>query len=843
MMLNRTIAFALLANILFASLPTIDAVAQRRPSTSATSATTLAASRTRSGSAVASFNQLVAAYARDHAAFHATESIRSNSSTLAGELDSRSASALADERRRLRDVIARLERTRTWLLSSRLQTEWKLVGAHARAQLIELNEQEVWQREPARYVELIAAGTDKVLRHPTTAPAEKLQLFLRRAVATKRLLDEARANLANPPRVSTLEGIVSANSAAAFFRESVPQLFERAGGANMNAARRAEFARANSEVAADLSNFSAWLSGTLLNRSAGRIGVGADVLRRMLLSAEMISTPLEELDRRGAIELRQVQDRMRLVAEDVAPGRGVAGALDMLRRERPSAGGLVGETRLELDRLAVFLRANNLFPIPSPLSLAVAETPVYLRARRLTKAEIDFANPGDATQMRFYVTPPESGLDLRSQDEHLAYFNRYALPFVTIGGALPGALAFLPHRAVGQVAGVNTAPASFASASTALTSVASNSVADHFDSSRIIAEGWSNYCERALLAAGFGGNNPKYELAQLNRRRLDVCRYLAALAIHRERMSFDEAIRFFEHEANLSPTLAARFAREAALDPFALAAALGGRELDTLRADAQRIRGRNFRLTEFHDAVLAARKLPLPMLRARVLERMSTGERGDDLTQDGGRNRGGIKLDDAQESSATIGRATGEDRTGQNLKVDFTVLAIGSMSEWGGGRAIQLVSDARAFADVWRSLGGGRNMPDVNFESRSVILVRQGQRPTGGYSIAVTGVSQAQDGLVVRVAEQAPPPDSMTTQVITSPYVLVSIARFPANTSVRFADNKPGSRLTGDALMGGAVSGDGVASDGAPDARSKVAPRRSAAPTRPRARRRRGTRP
>jgi hypothetical protein len=832
MMLNRTIAFALLANLLCASLFAFDVGAQRRRRSAGSAALANAAARTRSGSAVAGFNELVAAYRRDHAAFHATENLHSSALTFTGELDSRSSFALNTERRRLRATLARLERTRTWLLPARLQTELKLVGAHARAQLIELDERAVWECEPSRYVELIAAGADATLRHPSAAPDEKLQLFLRRAGGTKKLLDEARANLANPPRVFTLDGIVNANLAARFFRESTPQLFERAaGGAGMNAARRAEFARANAEIATELNSFSTWLSGTLLPRSTGRIAVGADVLRRMLQSVEMIDTPLDELERRGAAELRQVQDRMSLVAEDVAPGRGVAGALDVLRRERPSSGGLVGEARLELDRLAVFLRANDLFPLPARLSLAVAETPVYLRARRLTWVEIAAADAASATQMRFYVTAPESGLDARAQDEHLAYFNRYALPFVSIGGALPGALPLLPVRA-GQhtIANASVIPASINTGS-----VSPTSAADYFDSSRIVTEGWSHYCERALLTAGFGGNNPKYELAQLNRRRLDACRYLVALAMHRERMNFDEAIRFFEREASLSPTLAARFAREVALDPLALSAVLGGRELDALRADAQRMFGSDFRLREFHDAVLAARKLPMPLLRARVLEGLRVGKVGDgELTQQGvERGRNASILKDTTEASAELGEVKREEFTGQNLKVDFTVLAIGTMSEWGGGRAIQLISDPAEFAGVWRSLGGAANMPGVNFATRSVILVRQGERPTGGHSIAVTGITQAPDGLVVRVTEQAPAPGMLSTQVITSPYVLVSIARFPANTPVRFADNKPGSRGAGDAVMGDERIGDGATTTGdaaLTDARRKVAaPRKSRA--------------
>lgn len=787
---KRIIIFALLVSFLCASLLTLDTTAQsvRRPPVSHSSAQTTAA-RARTGGAVNNFNELVAAYRRDHTAFHPTEAIEQTLALPAANLEMRSPAALDVERRRLRDVIARLERTRTWLLPMRLKTEWSLIGAHARANLLEIEGREVWRREPHRYVNLITAGADRVLRHPTASADEKLQLFLRRSNETKRLLNEARGNLDAPPRVFTEAGIADARLAARFFRDTVPQLFGRAGGAGMSASRRADFDRANREVARDLRLFAEWLEQNLLPRSTGKIGAGADVLRGML-RVEGIETSLDELARRGEVELRAVQDRMRIIAEDVAPGRGVAGALDELRRERPTATGLVGEARVELDRIGVFLRANDLFPIPARLSFSTNEMPLYLRARRLNATEIAAAR-ADQIQMRLLVTPPDGGLNLSDAAAHLAFFNRYTLPFIAINSALPGALSQLPGKTFNSGA-MNASIAS-----------------------RLVADGWAHYCEQAMLDAGFGGNNPKYELAQLHLRQLNLCRYLTALALHRDQMSYDGAVRFFIRDGNLEPTLAARFARDVALDPLALAATLGKQEIEELRAAARRRGGVRFRPQEFHEAVLGAGNLPLPLLRTRVMERLSGVE--------------GAEETDSLSGDASIGTETRNaiSDSRQDLEVNFTVLAIGSMSDYEGGRALQLITDLREFSRIWRTLGGGGNLPNVNFETRSVILVQQGQRTTGGYSIEVRGVRQTDGGLVVQVNEQKPNTDGFVTQVITSPFVLVSVPRFNSGTPVRFADE---ARARSEASR---------ERKAAPNVRRQIPARRN----RPRAGRRKGVRP
>ena len=91
-------------------------------------------------------------------------------------------------------------------------------------------------------------------------------------------------------------------------------------------------------------------------------------------------------------------------------------------------------------------------------------------------------------------------------------------------------------------------------------------------------------------------------------------------------------------------------------------------------------------------------------------------------------------------------------------------------------------------------VGGGRPLPDINFNSRAVIVVYQGQKPTGGYSIELSEIRRDGTVLALKVNERRPAFGDITTQVITSPFVVVSIPRPPQGASVRLTGEAQGAQ-------------------------------------------------
>jgi hypothetical protein len=98
----------------------------------------------------------------------------------------------------------------------------------------------------------------------------------------------------------------------------------------------------------------------------------------------------------------------------------------------------------------------------------------------------------------------------------------------------------------------------------------------------------------------------------------------------------------------------------------------------------------------------------------------------------------------------------------------------------GVGEARRLIiRDANAWAEFWSELRVG-DTPAVDFTRDVVVAVSAGQRPTGGYEIAVGGVRQVNGELMVEVVETTPGPNCMTTASLTQP---VDVVVVPALTA------------------------------------------------------------
>ncbi len=682
----------------------------------------------------ARFNQLADQYLRGYYAFYPSQATALGLHEYDSQLESRSPQALAAEVRRLRGVLTQLARINPNVLTTDARYDYLVLASHARGQLLELQDIRMWQRDPNIYSRLSISGIDNILKRNYAPIERRLDAVLAREREIPRLLGEGRANLDQPPRIYTEIALAQARGSIDYFARTVPQLIERAGGVRLSAARRAQFESANAAAVDALRAYAEWLERDLLPRSTGQFAIGEENYRRKLLYDEMVETPIEELIRNGERELRRTQDRMRALAEEITPGRGVTYALRSLGREHPSADGLLGETRAELDRIRAFVRTQGILTVPAQENLTVAETPAYARATTFASMDPPGYFERVATEAYYYVTLPDPQLDEAKREEHLSFYNRYALPVISIHEVAPGHYYqfIASKRTQSRVRNVLRS-ASF-------------------------TEGWGHYCEQMMLDEGFGGNNPRLRLAQLNLALLRLCRYLVGLRLHTRGMSYQEAVQFFMREGYQDSVAAEREARRGTIDPTYLVYTLGKMEILRLREEYKARRGADFRLGEFHDQLLSYGMPPVKLIRLAMLGDLPAGN-----------------------SSTTA--EVGPDRTSA---VDFSILATGTVSGYEGGRSIELILDQEALQRAWASIGAGRPLPEVNFDTEAVILAYQGRQMTGGYSINIEGVRREATSITVRTIEQRPKPGGLQTQVLTSPFVAVIIPRPPPGSTVKF---------------------------------------------------------
>jgi uncharacterized protein (DUF885 family) len=687
------------------------------------------------GNVTARFNQIADEYLKGYYRFNPSAATAAGLHEYDSQLETRSREAVAREVRRLRDSINLLIRINPAVLPEETRYDYLVLISHARGQLLDLQDIRAWQRDPNIYNRLISEGVDNILKRNYAPIEQRLNSVLAREREIARLLGEARANLEAPPHIYTETALAQARGSVDYFSRVVPQMIERAGGAPLNAARKAEFETVNASVISALRSFVEWLERDLLPRSTGDFAIGAENYRRKLLYDEMVETSIAQLITDGERELRRTQEEMRVLAEEVAPGKGIQAALRALGREHPSANGLVGDTRAELNRIRAFVRTNNILAPPGKENLTVEETPEYARSTSFASMDSPGAFERVATEAYYYVTPPDNQWDERRKDEHLSFYNRYALPVISIHEVYPGhyyqylALKRQPSRVR-----VALSSASF-------------------------TEGWAHYCEQMMLDEGFGGNNPKLRLAQLSMALLRLCRYLVGLRLHTEGMTYEGGVEFFMREGYQERVNAEREARRGTLDPTYLVYTLGKMQILQLREEYRKLMGASFSIGEFHNRLLSYGMPPVKIIRLAMLGA-------------GGEN-----------SNST--HAIEAPRT-----VDFSVLATGYNSNYKGGRAVQLIMNQTDWENAWRlnDKGSSGPMPEVNFNTRAVVIAYQGLKNTGGYGISFAEIRREGTTLTVRVNEQTPKPGDFVTEAITSPFVAVSIPRPPDGTIVKFED-------------------------------------------------------
>ena len=89
------------------------------------------------------------------------------------------------------------------------------------------------------------------------------------------------------------------------------------------------------------------------------------------------------------------------------------------------------------------------------------------------------------------------------------------------------------------------------------------------------------------------------------------------------------------------------------------------------------------------------------------------------------------------------------------------------------------------WSKLWTLHAGERTRPSVDFTKEVVVAVFMGTRPTAGFAIEIVRVREEGVALVVSWRETRPAPDSITAQVLTSPFHIVAVPK-GTTTDVKF---------------------------------------------------------
>jgi uncharacterized protein (DUF885 family) len=491
----------------------------------------------------------------------------------------------------LRGFLTDFERLPAAGLSGLERADRDLAINALRAQLLEFEEVRMWRRNPDFYSSGITTSAFLIISRKFAPEEVRLRSLIARERAMPGVLDQARLNLENPPRIYTEIAIEQLPGLGNFFRQDVPAAFAHVTDARL----LAEFQAANGGVIKALESYEAWLRKDLLPRSKGDFRLGADRYRRKLLYEEMVDTPLDRLLEIGMADLRRNQREFQAVAARYAPAKPAGQVLADLQKDHPKPANLLADIRGTLTGLRDFIVSHKIVTIPSPVLPIVEETPPFMRA--LTFASMDTPGPFEkvAKEAFFNITLPEADWSKERVEEHMAGFNRGTIVSTAVHEAYPG------HYV--QFLWVQQAPSKVRQ----LIGCGTN------------AEGWAHYTEQMMLDEGYAKGDDEIRLGQLDDALLRDARYIVGLRMHTGDMTYEQGIDFFVKEGYQTRANAERETKRGTSDPTYLVYTLGKLQIMKLREDYRKARGAAFNLKEFHDRFLGQGFPPVKIVREALL--------------------------------------------------------------------------------------------------------------------------------------------------------------------------------------------------------------------------------
>ena len=410
-----------------------------------------------------------------------------------------------------------------------------------------------------------------------------------RLMAIPALLEQAKANLNNPPKIHVETAILQNAGTIGLIRDELNIFLKDAPG------MQEEFRPIQKRVVEELENYGVWLKEELLPNANGDFRIGDEKFRKKLRHTLDSELTLEEILASAEADLAESQQTMYEVAvpmyRDYYPKDSGAAALadkkqvirkvlNRLSEERPNADNIVDLAREYLKECNEFVIAEKLATMPTePLQIIVM--PEYQRG--VAVAYCDSPGPLDENAKTFYsISPPPENWDEQRVESFFREYNNYMLRNLTVHEAMPGHYLQLAHSNKFK-------------APTMLRSI--------FMSGTFI-EGWATYSEQLMVERGYGG--PEVQMQQLKMRLRLIINAIIDQKIHTAGMTEQEAMNLMVNEGFQEDGEAAGKWRRACMSSTQLSTYyIGNIEINGLRKAYEAANGGEINMQIFHDTAMS----------------------------------------------------------------------------------------------------------------------------------------------------------------------------------------------------------------------------------------------
>ena len=524
-----------------------------------------------------------------------------------GKITDYSRLALDAEVSRLRRFDDRLSKFDPGKLSPRQAIDLRILQAAVKKDLFEMQDMSVFERNPMVYAR--AADVNVYIKRNFAPLEDRVRSLVAIESQIPNILIAGRTNLNEVvPKPYVELAIQIAKGSADFLKKDLVA----AVGNLKDEQLRVAFHEANRKAANALNDYAAWLEREKLPKASLDFALGEQKFGRFLAQTELVDLAPQKILEIGMTQLKAEQEAFAEAAKKIDPNKAPIEVFKQIQSEHPTPQNLIPDVAKDLDKIRKYVLTRRLVSIPSDVRAKVKETPQYLRATSF--ASMDTPGPFEkrANEAYYYVTPTENDWPEKQKEEWLTAFNYYTSDVVSIHEAYPG------HYV--QFLCLNASPAS---------------KVEKIFGSYAFVEGWAHYCEKMMLDEGYGTSTnstpseddvkraAKYRMAQADEALLRLCRLCVSIKMHTQKMSLDEATKFFQENCYYEEKPARSEAMRGTFDPGYLNYTLGKLQILKLRDDYKAQQGDDFSLQKFHNELLNHGMPPIRLLREIMLKDQS----------------------------------------------------------------------------------------------------------------------------------------------------------------------------------------------------------------------------
>ena len=420
----------------------------------------------------------------------------------------------------------------------------------------------------------------------TVRPTNDLQEnLLSRLNQTPAVIEQGIAHLsrpdANPPRLWTEMAIESAKGGMVFL-DSLPNHPK----IQAEVKDTAEFGSAIKTAQKAFEGFATFLKKELLPRSQGVYAVGEEHYNLLLKKKHFLNHNAQSLLALGENLFVKTKQELAALADELAPGKNIEEVCRKIQDNHPPVDQILSAYQKAMEAAREFVREKQLVSFPLKEELHVVYTPEFRRH------EIPFAaylspSPTDPHQVGYYYVTPVTDDDL------LREHNWVGLENTSVHESYPG--HHLQFSVANSIAAAATLPRLM-------------------NESSVFYEGWALYCEQLMQEQGFLATK-EHRFVMLKDRLWRALRIIIDVKTQTGKMTYDEAADLMVRELHFPRTQACADLNWYSQSPAGpMGYALGWSIINALR-ERERVRlGDQFVLREFHDKLLSAGSISLPLV-------------------------------------------------------------------------------------------------------------------------------------------------------------------------------------------------------------------------------------